>query len=163
MNERENRTRPYRNFAVIRHTFPELTSTEKAFVAAFVFCGVVATIVVQHHPMRGPDSAIVAFCGCVMGPVLAYRMRQDPAAFLQLFLFPFTGWQFKWPTIVLTCVRGFGIVCFLACLASFPLFFLPTSWTNAPLGEFVILVLAIIISVRALRKRSLPTEPRTNP
>jgi hypothetical protein len=67
MNESENRTRPYRTFGVIRHTFPELTPTEKKFAAAFVFCGLVAAIVVQHHPMTRPERALVGFCMSVMG------------------------------------------------------------------------------------------------
>jgi hypothetical protein len=163
MNESENRTRTSRSFGVIRHTLPEMTPTEKAFLAAFVVCGLVAAIVVRRSMSRPDEYAIAGFCGCVMGPVLCYWMRQEPAAFLQLFVFPFTGWQFKWPTIVLMCVRGFGIVCFFGCLASFPLFFLPASWANSSVGELVILALAVSISVRVLRKRSRSAEPETRP
>jgi hypothetical protein len=163
MNESENRTRPNRTFGVIRHTFPEMTPTEKAFLAAFVFCGLVAAIVARRSMSRSDEYAIVGFCGIVMGPVLCYWMKQEPAAFLQLFLFPFTGWQFKWPTIVLMCVRGFGIVCFFGCLSSFPLVFLPASWTNNPLVELVLLALAVGISVRVLRKRSRSAEPAARP
>jgi hypothetical protein len=163
MNESENHTRPYRNFGVIRHTFPELTPTEKKFVAAFVFCGLVAAIVVQRHPMGRPENVIFGLCAYVMGPVLCYWMRREPDAFLQLFLFPYTGWRIKWPRIVLMGVRGFGIVSFFGCLASFPLFFLPASWANTPLGELIILGLAVIVSMRALRKRPLSAEPRTQP
>jgi hypothetical protein len=163
MIDRENQTRPDRKFGVLRHTFPELTPTEKAFVVAFVFFGLVAAIVVRPASSRPDENVIVGFCGCIMGPTLAYWMRQEPAAMLQLFLFPLSGRQFKWPRIVLMLVQGFGIVSFFGCLVSFPLFFLPASWTNNLLVESVLLVLAVIISVRALRKRSQPTEPRTNP
>jgi uncharacterized membrane protein len=90
-------------------------------------------------------------------------MRHDPDAFLQLFLFPYTGWRIKWPRIVLMCARGFGIFTFFACLASFPLAFLPAGWAITPLGELIGLVFAVIVSVRALRKRPLSAELRTQP
>jgi ABC-type cobalamin transport system permease subunit len=94
MDKSENRTRPYRTFGVIRYTFPEMTPTEKAFLGAFVFCGLVAAIVVRRS-MSGSQYAIAGVSLCIMGSVLSYWMRHEPAAFLQLFLFPYTGWQFK--------------------------------------------------------------------
>ena len=47
MDEFENQTPPSRKFGVVRHSFPEMTPAEKAFVVAFVFFGLVAAIVVQ--------------------------------------------------------------------------------------------------------------------
>ena len=95
LKENEKRTRPYRQLGIVRHTFPEMTPTEKAFVVAFVFCGLVAAIV-SRRPMRRPDEyAIAGLCGCVMGPVLCYWMRHEPAAVLQMLVFPFTGWSPK--------------------------------------------------------------------
>jgi hypothetical protein len=148
---------------VIRHTFPELTPAEKNFVAAFVFCGLVAAIVGQHRPMGGPENVILGLCAYAMGPVLCYWMRHEPDAFLQLFLFPYTGWRIAWPRIVLLCVRGFGIVSFFGCLAAFPLVFLPASWVRSPLCELIILALSVIVSARALGKRPRSVEPRTHP
>jgi hypothetical protein len=163
MKENEKRTRPYRTFGIVRHTFPEMTPTEKAFVAAFVFCGLVAAIVARHSMSHPDEYAIAGFCGCVMGPVLCYWMRHEPAAFLQLLVFPFTGWSPNWPTIALMCVRGFGIFCFFACLFSFPLLFLPASWTNNPLIGLVLLAVAVGVSVRVLRKRRRLVESATLP
>ena len=94
-----------------------------------------------------------------MGTTLCYWLWHEPSAVLQLLLFPFSGSQLNWPPIVLKLVRGFGIINFVGCLISFPFFFLPASWTNNPLVELAVLALAVIISVRALRKRSIPVEP----
>jgi hypothetical protein len=76
-NEDQNRSRPYRQFGVVRHTLPDLTPTEKAFIVAFGASGLIAAIFAGKS-MRRPDEAIVAFCGCIMGPVLAYWMRYEP-------------------------------------------------------------------------------------
>jgi len=162
MNESENQTRRYRSFGIVRHTFPEMTPTEKAFVPAFAFCGVVATMVVRRS-MSGIQSAIGGVSLCVMGAVLGYWMRHEPAAFLQLLWFPFTGWTPRWPRIVLMCIRAFGVVCFFSCLSSFPLVFLPASWTKSPVAEVVILAFALSVSAFALRKRSRSPEPATHP
>jgi hypothetical protein len=163
MNERENQTRPSRKFGAVRHSFPELTPTEKAFIVAFVFFGLVAAIVVRPAMNRPNEYAIGGFCGYVMGTTLCYWMRHEPAAVLQLLLFPFTGWQFNWPPSVLMLIRGFGIFSFIGCMISFPLFFLPASWTSNVLFELVILAFTVLVCVRALRKRSIPAEPRTQP
>jgi hypothetical protein len=162
MSESENQTRPSRNFGVVRHSFPQLTQTEKAFVGAFVFSGLVAAIVLRPAMHRPDEYAIGGLCAYIMGPTLCYWMWHEPGAVLQLLLFRFRGWQVKWPPVVLMLIRGFGIVNFIGCLLSFPLVFLPASWTNNLLGELVVLVLTAIISVRALRKRSLSVEPQTH-
>src|SRR5437879_6753734 len=91
MNESENQTRRYRSFGIVRHTFPEMTPTEKAFVAAFAFCGVVATIVVRRS-MSGIQSGIGGVSLCVMGAVRGYCMRPEQAAFVLLLWFSFTWW-----------------------------------------------------------------------
>lgn len=163
MKESEKQTRPYRRFGIVRHTFPEMTRTEKAFVVAFVFCGLVAAIVARHSMRRPDEFAIAGLCGCVMVPVLCYWMRHEPAAILQILLFPFSGWSPNWPTIVLMCVRGFGIFCFFSCLFSFPLFFLPASWTNNRLVVLVLLAIAVGVSLRVLWKRRRSSDPGTLP
>lgn len=127
MNKSENQTRPYRTLGIVRHSFPEFTRTEKAFVAAFVFCGLVAAIVARPGMKRPDESVILGLCAYIMGPTLCYWMWHEPAAILQLLLFPYMGRQFNWRRIVLMLVRGFGLINFFACLASFPLFFLPAS------------------------------------
>jgi hypothetical protein len=162
MNESENRTRPYRTIGIVRPTFPEMTRTEKAFVVAFAFCGLVATVVVRKS-MDGVQNAIGGFSLCVMGSVLCYWMRHEPAAFLQLFLFPYTGWSPKWPRVVLMGVRGFGIFGFFGCMSAFPFAFLPKSWTNNPLVGLILLALVVWVSVRVLRKRTRMAKPAVLP
>jgi hypothetical protein len=152
-NEDQNRSRPYRRFGVVRHTFHDLTPTEKAFIVAFGVFGLIAAFFAGKS-MRGPAEAIVAFSGCIMGPVLAYWMRYEPATVLQIFLFPFTGHSPKWPRIVLMSVRAFGIVALFSSLFSLPLVFLPASCTKSPICQAALITIALGISIFALRKRS---------
>src|SRR2546430_11772882 len=89
MNESENQTRRYRSFGIVRHTFPEMTPTEKAFVPAFAFCGVVATMVVRRS-MSGIQSAIGGGGPRFLGGG-AGAWRGGPAgAIVALLFFPFS-------------------------------------------------------------------------
>jgi hypothetical protein len=152
-NEGENRSRAYRKFGMVRHTFPDFTPTEKAFLVGFVVSGPVAAIFAGKS-MRGSDRAIVGFCGCIMSPVLGYWMRYEPAAFLQFLLFPITGYSPKWPRIVLMCVRAFGYVAVFGALSSLSMILLPASWTKSPTVGLVLLAITVGITVFVLQKRS---------
>jgi hypothetical protein len=138
---------------MVRHTFPDFTPTEKAFIVAFVVSGLIAAIF-AGKPMKGPDRAIVGFCGCIMSPVLGYWMRFEPAAFLQFLLFPFTGYSPKWPRIVLMCVRAFGYLAVFGALSSVSMMLLPTGGTKSPTAGLLLLAITVGVTVFVLRKRS---------
>ena len=153
LHEGENRSRPYRKFGMVRHTFPDFTPTEKAFIVAFVVSGLVAAIFAGRS-MRGADRAIVGFCGCIMSPVLGYWMRYEPAAFLQFLLLPFTGYSPKWPRIVLLCVRAFGYLAVFGALSSMSMILLPASGTKSPTAGVLLLAITVGVTVFVLRRRS---------
>jgi len=153
IHDGENRSRLYRKFGMVRHTFPDFTPTEKAFIVAFVVSGLVAAIFAGKS-MTGPDRAIVGFCGCIMSPVLGYWMRHEPAAFLQFLIYPFTGYGPKWPRIVLMCVRAFGYLAVFGALCSVSMILLPASGTKSPTAGLVLLAITGGITVFVLRKRS---------
>src|SRR2546429_9506576 len=104
MNESENQTRRYRSFGIVRHTFPEMTPTEKAFVPAFAFCGVVATMVVRRS-MSGIQSAIGGGRLFALGGGGGFWVGGETGALLPFLWVPFTGWAPKRGPVVLIGVR----------------------------------------------------------
>lgn len=147
---------PYRKFGIIYHRFPEMTRAEKGFVVAFVTCGVIMVFLTMHGPMPRAENPLVGFCAAIMGGVLCYWAKHEPAALLGFLLFPFTGRAVQWPSSVLFCVRAFAVLGFFGSVSSFLVAFLPASFYNSPGPGLLLLVLAVAVCFFFLRRRKEP-------
>lgn len=160
--------RPNRKFGIVQHTFPEMTGTEKRFVWAFIASGCILLLLLRDSVKQSTVQGQLALCAGIMGGTLAYWMRQEPAAVLDLLVFPYTGgrlWfgrpQVRWPRWVLASVRVFGVVSFFGAVSGVGALSLPQNWTsngpNAPgLKGLILLAIEVGFCFYVLRERKGP-------
>jgi hypothetical protein len=158
--------RPYRKFGILRHTFPEMTPIERVFVWSSVVAGCVMIVVVGPATGRSGSLSGLALVAAIAGGTLCYWMRQEPAAVLDLFVFPYTAGsllpgraQIRWPRWMLAGVRVFGVCSFFGAVSGAALFDLPATWTGAdpkaPVWHGLALIaLEICFCFYVLRKRA---------
>ena len=142
----------YRKFGIVRHTFPLMTVLEKIFLTFGVFCLLILAFISNHKPMTGAESQVAYTCVGIGGSVFSYWLRQEPAACLELLLFPFWGLKIKWPRVVLIGISFYGGTCFFGCLFGAPLVAFP-AWSKSQFAELLVFQFAVVMCVICLRKR----------
>lgn len=140
-----------------------MTRLEKSFIVAFLVSGAIMTLLTIHGGKLRAENPLVGFCAAIMGGVLAYWAKHEPAALLDFLFFPFTGWAVRWPRFILFCVRAFGVLSFFGSVSGFLVTLLPASVYNSPGPGLLLFAFAVAVCFFLLRRRrsTPPFLPRS--
>ena len=148
----QQREVPFRSFGILKHKFPEMTWTEKAFLVAFVLCGGIVMLAARGARMSDTDLAVAAPFMGTMSCVMGYWMRHEPEACLQFIVFPFLALRVRWPRSLVRLVRWTGVFIFFNGIFAPLCVVLPHSWLQNLLVVPILLTIALAATAALVRK-----------
>lgn len=147
-----SKTQPRRVLGILYSAFPSMTRCETVLFRVSLGSAALAALFTGKNMSHDRETTLIFllfFPGCV----LAYWMRQAPAAMLQLLIFPYAGIAVRWPRFLQRCIQIFGVITLFSLTNATALLLSGIAKARTPWPSLVLASVCIAVTVIVMRKR----------